>query len=648
MAPSLMKGTDMFTKNDAIKAEKQIAMAKNAYYNGSNPIMTDHDYDVLVRRLRIEEAAHPEWNIQSNADVVGWPIGEQFSPATHAERMYSIDDAMNKDELREWLGKTPGPYCCELKIDGLGIALTYERGVLVRAATRGDGSVGEDVTINALRINDIPRVLNEPVDIEVRGEVYMPRSVFKSLKGFANPRNAASGSLRQKDPNVTAKRGLATFMYAKAGDIDVHTQMEYLDWLGDLGFQVNPNKLLCKSAEDVIAFCDEALSVRDELDYDIDGVVVKVNSLDAQRELGATARSPRWAIAFKFPPQEMSTKLNEICVQVGRTGVLTPVAEFDPIELGGATVSRATLNNLDVIREKDVRVGDTIVVRKAGDVIPEVVGHLGEHVSEPWQMPETCPVCGGKVVRRGARFYCTSPHCKAQLAERLIHWCSRDAMDIDGLGDEGVAGLVESGVVKDVSSFYSMKTHDLARVIGLANAKKVMKEVEASKDKGLARVLTGLSIPSVGKGVAEALADAFGSMDALAKAKDGEIMAVNGVGRTVLNELKAFFGNSENVDVLKSLKGHGVRLEHERIESSSGLAGLTIVLTGTLTGIKRTEATSRLKELGAKVTGSVSKRTSYVIAGENAGSKLAKAEQLGIPVLNEDALARILKTGTIA
>jgi len=648
VAPSLMKGIDMFTKNDALKAERQIAAAKDAYYNGSNPIMTDHDYDVLVRRLRIEEAAHPEWHIQSNVDVVGWPIGEQFSPAQHAERMYSIDDAMDKDELREWLGKTPGPYCCELKIDGLGIALTYEKGVLVRAATRGDGSTGEDVTINALRINDIPRELNRPVDIEVRGEVYMPRSVFKTLDGFANPRNAASGSLRQKDPNVTAKRGLATFMYAKAGDVDVHTQMEYLGWLRGLGFQVNPNRLVCHTAEDVMAFCDEALSVRDELDYDIDGVVVKVNSLEEQRELGATARSPRWAIAFKFPPQEMSTKLNEIRIQVGRTGVLTPVAEFDPIELGGAIVSRATLNNLDVIREKDVRVGDTIVVRKAGDVIPEVVGHLGEHTSEPWQMPTTCPVCGGKVVRKGSRHYCVSPTCKAQLVARMHNWCSRDAMDIDGIGDETIKALVEGGIVSDVASFYGMSVRQLARVTGLPNAKKIMAEIEASKSRGLARVLTGLGIPGVGKGVAESLANTFGSMDALSKASDGAIMAVDGVGVAVLNEIRAFFGNEMNMMVLEELRDAGVRLEQDRQEVGTGLAGLTIVLTGTLTGIKRAEATSRLKELGAKVTGSVSKRTNYVIAGENAGSKLAKAEQLGIPVLNEDDLMRVLDTGTIA
>ena len=638
----------MFTKNDAINAERQIAAAKDAYYNGSTPVMTDHDYDVLVRRLRIEEAAHPEWGIKSNADVVGWPVGEQFSPATHAERMYSIDDAMNNDELREWLGKTPGPYCCELKIDGLGIALTYEKGVLVRAATRGDGSTGEDVTINALRINDIPRELNRPVDIEVRGEVYMPRSVFKTLDGFANPRNAASGSLRQKDPNVTAKRGLATFMYAKAGDVDVHTQMEYLGWLRGLGFQVNPNRLVCHTAEDVMAFCDEALSVRDELDYDIDGVVVKVNSLEEQRELGATARSPRWAIAFKFPPQEMSTKLNEIRIQVGRTGVLTPVAEFDPIELGGAIVSRATLNNLDVIREKDVRVGDTIVVRKAGDVIPEVVGHLGEHTSEPWQMPTTCPVCGGKVVRKGSRHYCVSPTCKAQLVARMHNWCSRDAMDIDGIGDETIKALVEGGIVSDVASFYGMSVRQLARVTGLPNAKKIMAEIEASKSRGLARVLTGLGIPGVGKGVAESLANTFGSMDALSKASDGAIMAVDGVGVAVLNEIRAFFGNEMNMMVLEELRDAGVRLEQDRQEVGTGLAGLTIVLTGTLTGIKRAEATSRLKELGAKVTGSVSKRTNYVIAGENAGSKLAKAEQLGIPVLNEDDLMRVLDTGTIA
>ena len=646
----------MFTKNDAINAEKAIAKAKDAYYNGAAPVMTDHDYDVLVRRLRIEEAAHPEWHIQSNADVVGWKIGEQFSPATHAERMYSIDDAMDKDELREWLDRTSNrlktmgfrvSYCCELKIDGLGIALTYEKGVLVRAATRGDGSVGENVTLNALRIADIPIELTKPIDIEVRGEVYMPRSVFKTLDGFANPRNAASGSLRQKDPAVTARRGLRTFIYAKAGDVPEDTQAGYLEYLRDLGFSVNENYSCYTTSDGVVSFCDKVLEMRNDLDYDIDGVVIKVNGLDAQYMLGATARAPRWAIAYKFPPQEMSTHLNEIRIQVGRTGVLTPVAEFDPVNIGGSVVSRATLNNLDTIRQKDVRVGDTIVVRKAGDVIPEVVGHLGEHVSKPFVMPRCCPVCGGQVIRKGARFYCTSPHCKAQLGERLLHWCSRDAMDIDGIGPETIDLLVKSGAVKDVASFYSLGEYELARLVGLPTAKKILAEIEVSKGRGLARVLTGLSIPSVGKTVAEALANEFGNINTLAKAKDGDILAVAGVGMTIVRELRLFFDNNENIEVIDRLSALGVSMVQEREEQADGLAGLTIVLTGTLHSIKRAEATSRLKELGAKVTGSVSKRTNYVIAGENAGSKLTKATQLGIPVLNEDALMRILDTDTI-
>ena len=672
-----------------------------SYYALDKPQVTDAEFDRLLRELQAIEAAHPELvGEDSYTQRVGGYVSEQFEPVRHAQRMYSIDDAMNLEELDEWLARTdealgstperPVAYTCELKIDGLGVALTYRDAQFVRAATRGDGTTGENVTANVLTIGDIPhtlapvglsRVADGGLDqsIEVRGEVYMPKHSFVRLnedadaagrEPFANPRNAAAGSLRQKDPKVTAHRDLETFIYAVADEapLAVTTQWQFLQWLRDCGFNVNPNAARCTSAHEVHEFCANALAHREDLDYDIDGVVVKVDSFAGQDALGFTARAPRWAIAFKFPPEEKRTVLRQIRVQVGRTGVLTPVAEFDPVLVAGSTIARATLHNIDEVRRKNVRPGDTIVVHKAGDVIPEVVGPVLELRPEgtcDWEMPATCPSCGAPVIREEGEvaYRCVSIDCPAQATERLIHWGSRNAMDIDGLGDEIVSRMVEQGLLTDVADFYDKLTEaalaDVSTgrqsvdgddiVVGRVIAKKVMGQVDESRGRGLARVLFGLGIRHVGANVARALAAHFGSMQALMCAAPEDIAAIDGVGPKIAASVHEFFGVEKNVAVVERLREAGVVLEEEaeEPEQPQTLSGLTFVLTGTLTGYKRSEAGKLLEAMGAKVTGSVSKKTSYVIAGEAAGSKLAKAESLGVPVLDEAALEQILATGQV-
>lgn len=680
--------------------------AAYAYYALDNPELTDAEFDRLLIELQQLEAAYPELVTEdSYTQRVGGYVSEQFEPVQHAARMYSMDDAMNLEELDAWLSRTdealgasptnPVAYTCELKIDGLGVALTYRDGQFVRAATRGDGSTGENVTANVLTISDVPRELAlaglEQVEnrglnqsIEVRGEVYMPKHSFIRLnedadaagkQPFANPRNAAAGSLRQKDPKITAHRDLETFIYAVAdeGPLDVHSQWEFLNWLRSCGFNVNPHARRCLSAQEVHDFCAQALEQRGDLNYDIDGVVVKVDSFASQEALGFTSRAPRWAIAFKFPPEEKQTVLREIRIQVGRTGVLTPVAEFDPVTVAGSTIARATLHNLDEIRRKNVRAGDTIIVHKAGDVIPEVVGpvlSLRPADAVEFQMPTTCPSCGSPVIQEEGEvaFRCVSIDCPAQAVERLIHWGSRKAMDIDGLGDELINRMVEEGVLSDVADFYDKLTEEtLANMptgrvydtdtadhlsgdsipVGHTIAKKVMAKVEESKTRGLGRVLFGIGMRHVGANVAELLAQEFGSIQALATAPVEKIAEIPSIGPKIAESVHEFFSIPENVAVIERLRQAGVMLEEEKPENElpQTLAGLTFVLTGTLEHFTRDEAGAQLKAMGAKVSGSVSKKTSFVVAGEAAGSKLTKAESLGVPVLDEAALQQILETG---
>ena len=700
-----------FSPKDAARAaelNRILNHAAYAYYALDNPELTDAEFDRLLIELQQLEAAYPELVTEdSYTQRVGGYVSEQFEPVQHAARMYSMDDAMNLEELDAWLSRTdealgasptnPVAYTCELKIDGLGVALTYRDGQFVRAATRGDGSTGENVTANVLTISDVPRELAlaglEQVEnrglnqsIEVRGEVYMPKHSFIRLnedadaagkQPFANPRNAAAGSLRQKDPKITAHRDLETFIYAVAdeGPLDVHSQWEFLNWLRSCGFNVNPHARRCLSAQEVHDFCAQALEQRGDLNYDIDGVVVKVDSFASQEALGFTSRAPRWAIAFKFPPEEKQTVLREIRIQVGRTGVLTPVAEFDPVAVAGSTIARATLHNLDEIRRKNVREGDTIIVHKAGDVIPEVVGpvlSLRPTDAVEFQMPATCPSCGSPVIQEEGEvaFRCVSIDCPAQAVERLIHWGSRKAMDIDGLGDELINRMVEEGVLSDVADFYDKLTEETlasmptGRVydtdtadhlsgdsipVGHTIAKKVMAQVEESKIRGLGRVLFGIGMRHVGANVAELLAQEFGSIQALATAPVEKIAEISGIGPKIAESVHEFFSISENVAVIERLRQAGVMLEEEKPENElpQTLAGLTFVLTGTLEHFTRDEAGAQLKAMGAKVSGSVSKKTSFVVAGEAAGSKLTKAESLGVPVLDETALQQILETGQV-
>lgn len=689
------------------------------YYALDAPEITDAAFDKLLVELQQIEAAHPELvTPDSYTQRVGGYVSEQFAPVTHMARMYSMDDAMNLDELDEWLQRTEDAlgagkvtYTCELKIDGLGVALTYQNGAFVRGATRGDGTTGEDVSLNIRTIRDVPMHLAEaalvhmaedrPTPIEVRGEVYMPKGSFARLNAeadaegkapFANPRNAAAGSLRQKDPKVTARRDLATFIYAIAdtAPLHVHSQREFLDWLRSAGFSVNPNVSTCSTPAEVHAFCADALAHRGDLDYDIDGVVVKVDSFAQQSELGFTARAPRWAIAFKFPPEEKQTVLREIRIQVGRTGVLTPVAEFDPVLVAGSTIARATLHNEDEVHRKDVREGDTIIVHKAGDVIPEVVGPVLAKRPEgalPWKMPTCCPACGSPVIHEEGEvaYRCVSLDCPAQLKERLLHWVSRGCMDVDGIGEELVEKMIAAGLLHDVSDFYQLTVDDIAGLdtgrtylkddkkkgvlagqpilVGAKIAGKIVDELTASKARSLGRVLFALGIRHVGKSVGEVIARRFLTIDALAAASEEDIAGVDGVGPKIAQSVRQFLSVPENLAVLDRLRTAGLTLEEdlsaeaartaaetgvaEDLAASQPLAGLTFVLTGTLENRTRDEAGAALKALGAKVTGSVSKKTSYVVAGPGAGSKLTKAESLGVPVLDEDALEQVLATGAV-
>lgn len=685
--------------------------ARDQYYLEDAPELPDAVYDSLNRELADLENRYPSLKtVDSPTQTVGGGVAEQFAPAQHQHRMYSLDDAMDLDELDEWLARTREAvghslsYCCELKIDGSSIALTYDRGTLVRAATRGDGSVGENVTANILQVKDVPRHLSiesgamgfsQP--IEVRGEVYMPRSSFERLndaislendeimlynaeidagertgrklvlrKSFANCRNAAAGSLRQKDSTITAERDLATFIYAIAEttQLGVTSQHEFLEWLRTAGFMVNPNIRVVDSEAAVHEFCKNALEHRGDLDYDIDGVVVKVDDFAIQSELGFTAKAPRWAIAFKFPPEEKTTILRNVAVQVGRTGVLTPVAEFDPTTVDGSVVSRATLHNYDELARKDVRIGDTIIIHKAGDVIPEVVGavlSLRPPEARIPEVPVTCPSCGSPVFRDGAFLRCDSAECPAQLQTRLEHWVSRGAMDIDGLGTKIIENLVASGLVKDAVDFYKLDVATLAevstgdekkdgspRVFGTRNATKAIEQIEASKQRPFESVLFAIGIRNIGKTTAEVLARAFKTMDALMEASEVQLCQVDGIGEVVAQGVEEFFDTKDNRDFIERLREVGLQMAIDESDAKpQTLAGLTFVLTGSLEHYDRATAEELLRAYGAKASGSVSKKTSYVVAGPGAGSKLRKAEELGVPVLDEDALVKIIETGEV-
>ena len=690
------------TSDPAARVEalrREIEHHSYLYYAQDAPEISDGAFDSLMRELRELEAAHPELvDPASPTQRVGGYVGEQFAPVRHERRMYSLDNAMDLGELDAWLDRVVEafgrmvPVVCELKIDGSSIALTYEGGRLVRAATRGDGTTGEDVTVNMRTVKDVPLRLREAslaaladaaAPLEVRGEVYMPKGSFAALNeaaeangkaAFANPRNAAAGSLRQKDAAVTAGRDLSTFIYAVGDEraLAATSQSELLAWLREAGFHVNPDVERCETREAVHAFCERAVERRDSLPYEIDGVVVKVDSFAQQASMGYTARAPRWAIAFKFPPEEKTTLLRDITVQVGRTGKLTPVAEMDPVVVAGSTVARATLHNEDEVQRKDVRVGDTVIVRKAGDVIPEVLGlvlALRPADAQVWHMPACCPSCGSPVIREEGEvdFRCISIDCPAQALERLLHWASRGAMDIDGMGEEIVSRLVESGRLTDVADYYTLDAIELALLdmgrvnkegepirLGETVAKKLVAAIDASRTRPFSRALFGLGMRHVGKTIAELLAAAYPSIEALMAASEEDLAAIDGVGPKIAHSVYLFLRTPDNAAVIERLQKRGVALADEAGEPGEQLpqtlAGLTFVLTGSLveSGMTRDEAGAALKARGAKVSGSVSKKTSYVVAGEAAGSKYDKAIALGVPVLDEAALLRILETGEVS
>jgi DNA ligase (NAD+) len=652
---------------------EQIEDANRRYHVLDDPAITDADYDALLRELVQIEAAHPELaGGDSPTQRVGGAPSSDFAPYPHAVPMLSLANAFDEDDLRAFdarvvrLAGAPVAYTCELKIDGLAISIRYESGRYISAGTRGGGSVGEEVTANVRTVRDVPARLagDPPAVLDVRGEIYMAKSVFATLNEersgagqpvFANPRNTAAGALRQKDPRLTAERRLAFFAYAVGafeGEALPATQHELLARLRALGFPIEKHAKRCASIDEVLAFCRGWEGKREELDYEIDGVVIKVDELAVQSKLGYVGKDPRWATAFKFRAQQGRTKLLKINVNVSRTGQLNPWAQLEPIALGGVTVQRATLHNEEDIHRKDIREGDTVIVERSGDVIPYVEGpvlELRPKGAKPYALPERCPVCNSKVERlEGDAFaYCTNLSCPAQIRERVRHFCSRGAMDIEGVGDVLAGQLVDSGLVREVVDLYELTAGQVAALprMGEKSAQNVVDNVERSKSRGLARILSALNIRHVGGQNATLLAGEFGSIDALESATREELASVEGIGDIIAEAIHFFFAQPQNRAEIARLRKHGVDMtapKRERVPAGP-LAGKTLVLTGTLASMTRDEASARIVEAGGKVSGSVSKKTDYVIAGDEAGSKLAKAESLGVRILDEDSLRALLE-----
>ncbi|HEY4441280.1 MAG TPA: NAD-dependent DNA ligase LigA [Candidatus Elarobacter sp.] len=654
--------------------------ANYQYHVLDDPRISDEEYDALLRELLDLEEAHPKLRTpDSPTQRVGGVPASSFPPYVHARPMLSLANAFDEAELLAFdqrvrkLGAVEGDvaYTCELKIDGLAVSLRYDDGRMTAGGTRGDGSTGEEITANLRTIKSIPLTLRNgkhevPRHIDVRGEAYLRKSDFarlnetreaQGLKPFENPRNTAAGGLRQKDPKLTAERRLSFYAYA-TGEVDAdappRTQWELLQLLRELGFRVNEHARRVASIADVVAFAQEFEEKRESLDYEIDGVVVKVDDLALQAKLGSVGKDPRWAVAYKFRAREAETKLLAIEVNVGRTGTLNPYAVLEPVRIGGVTVTNATLHNLDYIRSNDIRAGDVVTVIRAGDVIPRVVGPVLEKRKgklREYEMPATCPVCGsdvdhpeGEVMAR-----CTNASCPAQLVERVRHFASRGAMDIEGIGDQLAAALVESGLVTDVSDVYALDMEKLLRLPRMAekSASNVLAAIAASKQRGLARVLFGLGIRMVGGQNAAILAGDFGSIDAIESATEEQLLASEGIGPEIARSVVLFFQQPPNRAIVDRLRAAGVDLTAPKRERAPAgpLAGKKLVLTGTLPSLSRDEATEMIVAAGGSVAGSVSKKTDYVVAGEEAGTKLAKAEQLGVPVLDEAGLRALIESG---
>jgi DNA ligase (NAD+) len=646
------------------------------YHVLDSPEISDAEYDELVRELERLEAEFPELvTPDSPTQTVGGAPAPLFAPVRHRAPMRSLDNAFSPEELRAWherVVRVVGAgvaYACELKIDGVACALTYERGALVRAATRGDGVTGEDITANVRTVRDVPRRLaldDPPAEIEVRGEIYLPVPAFEELnralteaghRPFANPRNAAAGSLRQKDPAVTASRPLRMWVHSfgAAEGIAFETHLGFLAWAERAGLPVAPTTERQDSIEGVERYIRHWQEHRHSVEWEIDGVVVKVDRIALQEELGATSKAPRWAIAYKFPPEERTTLLRRIDVHTGRTGKVTPFAVLEPVVVGGVTVTYATLHNEDEVRRKDVREGDHVIVRRAGDVIPEIVGPVVSkrpRRTRRWRFPRRCPSCGTELVRAPGEADWRCPNrtgCPSQNIEWLFHFAGRGAMDIEGLGYVTGVKLIDRGLVRDPADVYRLRAEDLAQLEGFADRSiaNVLSAIEASKDRPLWRLLVGLNIRHVGEHVAKLLADAFGSIDALAAASEDDIDAVPGIGPEIAGSVAAWFADERNRDLVERLRAAGVRMADEGSVRPSGgpLAGRAIVLTGTLPHLSREEATRLATQAGARVTSSVSRKTSFVVAGENPGSKLDRARELGVEVIDEAEFLRRVGRG---
>ena len=646
---------------------EQIRYHSRKYYTEDDPEISDFAYDQLYRQLETLEAEFPDLVTEdSPTQKIGGAVYNTFAEVVHQVPLESLHDSFSQEELRDFdrrVRETVGDveYVVEPKFDGLSVALEYRDGLFVRGSTRGDGTTGEDVTENIRTIRSVPKVLKEPVPfLEVRGEVYMSDESFQRLcerqelleeKPFKNPRNAAAGSLRQKDPKITAQRELSMFVFnvqqVEGKELSRHDPS--LEWLAELGLPMPPLYRASGNIEEILSFIQEIGDKRGEFSFPIDGAVVKVNNFAQREELGSTAKFPRWAEAFKYPPEEKETTLLDIEVNVGRTGVLTPTGRFDPVTLAGTTVSRATLHNQDFIAEKDIRVGSRVVLRKAGEIIPEVVAVLSRpEGSQPYRLPETCPSCGERVTRveGEAATRCTNPQCPAQLLRNLIHFASRDAMDIEGLGPAILEQLLQAGLVSSPADLYTLETKQLRKLdrFGKKSAENLVASVERSKGNDLYRLVYALGIPHIGAKAAQVLCGAFPTMDQLQEASEEELAQIEGFGGIMAKEVAAFFQKDSAKELVARLKELGVNMEARRQETqSAALAGSTFVLTGTLPTMSRKEATQLIESHGGKVTSSVSKKTSYVLAGEEAGGKLDKARQLEIPILTEEELLRMLE-----
>lgn len=628
------------------------------YYTSDNPSVSDSEYDRLYRELVELETAYPDQVLaDSPTHRVGGKILDGFEKYSHQYPLYSLQDAFSREELEAFDARVRKEvahptYICELKIDGLSISLTYEKGILLAGATRGDGSIGENITENLKRVKDIPLTLQEELDITVRGECYMPRASFDQVNQarqengepeFANPRNAAAGTLRQLDTAVVAKRNLATFLYQEASPSTRDSQEKVLKHLEQLGFVVNPKRILAENIDEIWDFIQEVGQERENLPYDIDGVVIKVNDLAGQEELGFTVKAPKWAVAYKFPAEEKEAQLLSVDWTVGRTGVVTPTANLTPVQLAGTTVSRATLHNVDYIAEKDICKDDTVIVYKAGDIIPAVLRVVeSKRVSEEkLDIPSNCPSCDSDLLHfeDEVALRCINPRCPAQIMEGLIHFASRDAMNITGLGPSIVEKLFAADLVKDVADIYRLKEEDFLLLEGVKekSASKLYQAIQASKENSAEKLLFGLGIRHVGSKASQLLLQHFLSIENLAQADPEEVASIESLGGVIAKSLQTYFATEGSEILLRELKEAGVNLDYkgQTVVADATLSGLTVVLTGKLERLKRSEAKSKLESLGAKVTGSVSKKTDLVVAGADAGSKLQKAQEFGIEVRDE-------------